>query len=149
MAKIEEVTALLIDEIEGFNQSIQNLSKLNNSLQNTTIKTDNRDLEQTLQRFYKQYETLQIGYKEELTSLQNEINTAVIIPKWMTTVFISLCSLFLISVFLNFYQFKQKDSIKSEGFNDGKREIENHIMKFFEENPKTEKTYRNWLKKKQ
>lgn len=149
MAKIEEITALLIDEIEGFNQSIQNLSKLNDRLQNTTIKTDNRELEQTLQSFYKQYETLQIDYKEELTSLQNEINTAVIIPKWMTTVFISLCSLFLISVLLNFYQFKQKDSIKNQGFKDGKTEIENHIMKFFKSNPKTKKTYQNWLKKKQ
>lgn len=148
MAKIEDITALLIEEIEGFNQSIKNLSKLNDRLQHTTIKADDSELKRTLQSFYKQYESLQIGYKNELTNLQTKINAAVIIPKWMTKVFISLCSLFFISFFFNFYQFQQKKSIKKEGVYEGRKDLENHIMTFFKENPKVEKTYKNWLKKK-
>lgn len=147
MAKIEEITALLIDEITSFEKSVV-------TLQNQTEKLDKIELsiDTTLmnQKFIGLMNTITEGYSKQhkqLVVLDNKLKKTIIFPKWMMVLFSSFFILFLFSFSYNFYQNKNTKALEEKAYEFGKSEIKNHLQLYFNDNPKALKDYKKWNKK--
>lgn len=113
MAKIEEVTALLIDEIATFEKAVAKLKEESEKIKTTSFNIDSSEIETTLFEFSKQInDNYKLQYTE-LSNLQNKLNKTVIIPKWMTILFSSFFIIFILSFGFNFYQYQQKKRNKN------------------------------------
>jgi len=88
MTKLEEFTALLVNETTDFKNALEKLEKLNAHLKDTKIKMD-----------LTEYKTLIQSHQEQMTSnikamqrFQNHFDTTIkqakIYPRWAVVVFI-------------------------------------------------------------
>lgn len=147
MARIEEITALLTDEIEIFQKSVNKLAKESSNLKNLKLKVDTSNVNQTLQSFN---EKLNRDYKlnQDLSSaIQSRLTHRILIPKWIIISFFLILALLLMSVGYNIYQNKIMDSAKIQSFDQGAYEVKEHIIEFFKENPSSQKQYEKWKAK--
>lgn len=147
MAKIEEVTALLIDEIVTFEKAVAKLKEESEKIKTTSFSIDSSEIETTLFEFSKQInDNYKLQYTE-LSNLQNKLNKTVIIPNWMTILFSSFFIILILSFGFNFYQYQQKKETKKTSYNEGINAMKNHMQLYFSKNPKTFKHYQKWSKK--
>lgn len=102
MTKLEELTALLVNEINDFKQGIEKLDKINDQLEDTKIKID-----------LSEYKTMIFSHQKEMAShikaierfenrFNNKIIEAKIYPNWAVIVFIVSLIFGIISVFICF-----------------------------------------------
>lgn len=88
MTKLEELTALLVNEINDFKNGIEKLEKINDQLNDTKIKMD-----------LSEYKTMIFSHQKEMAShlkaierfenrFNNKIDQAKIYPNWAVVVFI-------------------------------------------------------------
>lgn len=147
MARIEEITALLTDEIEIFQKSVDKLAKESSNLKNLKLKVDARNVNQTLQDFI---EKLNRDYKlqQDLSNIiQSKLTHRILIPKWIIVSFFLILGLLLMSIGYNIYQNKIMESEKNQSFNQGEYAVKEHINEFFNENPNSQKKYEKWKAK--
>lgn len=99
MTKLEELTALLVNEINDFNKGIEKLDKINNQLKDTKIKMD-----------LAEYKTIIFSHQKEMAShlkaierfenrFNNKINQAKIYPNWAVVVFITCIIVTIVLVY--------------------------------------------------
>jgi conjugal transfer/entry exclusion protein len=102
MTKLEELTALLVNEIDDFKNGVEKLEKINDQLNDTKIKMD-----------ISEYKTILFSHQKEMTShlkaiecfenrFNNKINQAKIYPNWAVVVFIVVIVISTVSVSYNF-----------------------------------------------
>jgi len=147
MAKIEELTAVLIDEIESFERSVATLQKENEKIKSTKFTIDTSLIEE---KYASLITSIGEGYKEQnkqIRTLQNKLNKTIIFPKWMIILFSSFLIIFLLSLFLNFNQYKKAKSHEETAYNKGKEDFSNYILIFFEDHPESLEKYQKWSKK--
>jgi ribosomal protein L31 len=88
MTKLEELTALMVNEINDFKNSVENLEKINDQIKDTKIKMD-----------LSEYKTMIYSHQKEMAShlkaierfenrFNNKIIQAKIYPTWAVVVFI-------------------------------------------------------------
>lgn len=146
MAKIEEVTALLIDEIEMFQKAVNQLHSESEKIQNTSFKIDASHFENVLNQFLEKINNDYELHQTEFKQLKKELNKTIIFPKWM----IVLLSTFFLATIISFsivvYQNKQQKKAEDTAYNKGIDDMKNHIRLFFDENSSAEKAYQKWQK---
>ena len=102
MTKLEELTALLVNEIDDFKKGVETLEKINDQLNGTKIKMD-----------LSEYKTMIYSHQKEMAShlkaierfenrFNNKIIQAKIYPTWAVIVFI-VC--IVVTVVLASYMF--------------------------------------------
>lgn len=148
MAKIEEITALLIDEIESFKNSIEELKKESEKIHRKEFVIDTSQIKTVFKEFDKK---LNLDYEYRLkyaSEIQKKLAKKIIIPKWMI---ILICSFFIITILsltYNFYQLEKLEKIEKTAFEEGRQNVFNHIMQFFNDNPNSLRRYEKWRKQK-
>lgn len=143
MAKIEEVTALLIDEIAVFEKAVSQLKEESRIIQQQKITVDTTNVNTVFKDFEQKLNSNYQIENKQLKVIQNKLNKTVITPKWMTILFSLFFIGFLISIGLHFYQFQNSEKIKTK-----KKELQNHMQQFFEENTNALKQYKKWKSNK-
>tara|TARA_R110002072_G_scaffold142396_1_gene287726 strand:+ start:69 stop:383 length:315 start_codon:yes stop_codon:yes gene_type:complete len=98
MTKLEELSALLVNEIDDFKNGVEKLEKINDQLNETKVKMD-----------LSEYKTMLFSHQKEMAShlkaierfenrFNNKINQAKIYPNWAVVVFIIAIVLCIASV---------------------------------------------------
>jgi len=147
MAKIDEITELLVTEIDAFNKSVEKLQKERQEFQNIKFTPDITPINDA---FKYNLEVSQKNYQEQhriLIGLQNDLKKTVIIPKWMTVSFISFFIIIILNVSFSFYQHQKIKETEKVAFQKGMDYFKNHIREFFKEDPNSYKKYQTWDKK--
>jgi len=147
MAKIEELTAILIDEIESFEKAIATLQKENHKIKTTKLTIDTSFIDE---KYTDVISSIENGYKDQnrqMAFLQNKLNKTIIFPKWIIIVFSSFFIVFLISLFSNFYQYSNSKTNEETAYNKGKEDFSSYMTLFFEDHPESLKKYQEWNKK--
>lgn len=147
MAKIEEVTALLIDEIATFEKAVNQLQKESEKVQKQSFNIDISQIETAFTEFLKKLDNDYESHHFELTTLQNKLNKTAIIPNWMTILFSSFFIIFILSISFSFYQYQKNIETRKTSYNEGINTMKNHMQLYFNENPRTFKHYQKWSKK--
>lgn len=143
MAKIEEITAVLIEEIKSFELAVSKLQATSIEIQNLEIKTDTSNIDSKFTELLSNIDTSYKKQQQELIVLREKLNKTFVLPKWITFVLI----LFISSIGINFYQHNSIKKKQEISYQNGRNEVYNKIQLFFNDNPQALKTYKNWTKK--
>lgn len=94
MTKLEELTALLVNEINDFKNGIEKLEKINAQLAETKIKMDLTEYKSTIESHKQQMASCLKSIESFEYRFESKIKQAKIYPTWAVIVF-------LLSVILN------------------------------------------------
>ncbi|GAL82175.1 hypothetical protein JCM19274_73 [Algibacter lectus] len=99
MTKFEELTALLVNEINDFNKSIEKLKKISDQINSTKIKMDLTEYKSIIETHKQQM----ASHKDRLERFENrfdsKIKQAKIYPTWAVIVFIIALIVGVISIY--------------------------------------------------
>ena len=88
MTKLEELTALLVNEINDFNKGIDKLERLSEQINTTKIKMDLSEYKYIIEAHQKQMDKHKNVIESFESRFNNKINEAKIYPTWVVVVFI-------------------------------------------------------------
>ena len=146
MAKIEELTELLVNEIDTFEKGISTLENINKELENTTIKFDLVEFKAIKQELIREFSIHKNTQERFNSRFENQVMNAKIYPNWAVVVFIGALLLSFSSIFYTYYSNQNSETLKKETYEKGSETYENDINTFFEKNPKSKKSFDRWVK---
>lgn len=88
MTKLEELTALLVNETTDFKNNLEKLEKLNAQLKDTKIKMDLTEYKTTIETHQQQMASYLEGLQRFQNHFDDNIKRAKIYPNWAVVVFI-------------------------------------------------------------
>lgn len=83
MTKLEELSELLVSEIEQFEKTVEKLQKI----QEQKIMIDSRTLESAIRRHQESLEQALFSHKQEMKSLGQSLEKAKAYPAWALITF--------------------------------------------------------------
>lgn len=148
MTKIEELAAVLIDEIETFKSAIETLKKENEKIKTTKFTIDSSLIDN---KYAHVINAISKSYKQQYqqtVKLHDKLNKAIVLPKWIFVMFSSFCMLLLVSLYVIANQHSTSLNNKEAAYNKGKEDISNYMQVFFKDHPMSLKKYQEWSKNK-
>ncbi len=88
MTKLEELTALLVNEINDFKSSVDKLEKINAQLKDTKIKMDLIEYKTIIETHEQKMDSHTKAIERFESRFENKIKQAKIYPTWAVIVFI-------------------------------------------------------------
>lgn len=89
MTKLEELSELLVSEIEQFERTVENLQKI----QEQKIRIDSQQLEKTIRLQQEKLEKVLFAHQQEMKSLGQKLEKAKAYPVWALTIFVASLTL--------------------------------------------------------
>jgi len=102
MTKLEELTALLVGEIDDFNKSVEKLEKISKQINATKIKMDLTEYKAVIDEYKLKMESHLNTLKSFENRFENKIKHAKIYPTWAVVVFVICIIVTLLSIFFLF-----------------------------------------------
>jgi len=99
MTKLEELTALLVNEINDFENGIDKLEKINEHLKDTKIKMDLTKYKAIIEKHEQKMESHTRAIERFESRFESKIKQAKIYPTWAVIIFI-IAMLFVIATIL-------------------------------------------------
>jgi len=146
MAKIDEITEILINEIEAFNKSVERLQKERVEFQSIEFVPDITPINKVFKTHLEEFSEYYQKQNQVLLGLKNDLKKTVIIPKWMTVSFISFFIFIILNLSYSFYQHQQIKEREQKAYEKGIEAMKSHIQQFFNENQNAKKNYDKWRK---
>ncbi|MCM4152804.1 hypothetical protein DHD05_14500 [Arenibacter sp. N53] len=147
MAKLDEITELLTDELEGLRRMLATLDTLSKELTSSetvkeisSIRNELKELNKTQEDHFKKQDVRTIQIEEQLKKSQ-------IIPEWLLFM-VNLVLIISLSVsgYLG-YQVAQFEEERENAFEEGSAYISTELKGYFGEHPEAYKTFLEWSKK--
>ena len=88
MTKLEELTALLVNEINDFSKGIEKLDKINNQLKEIKVKMDLKDYKSIVEKHQQEIASHKVFMERFENRFNNKIKQAKIYPTWAVVIFI-------------------------------------------------------------
>ena len=98
MTKLEELTALLVNEINDFKNGVDKLEKINEYLKDTKIKMDLTKYKSIIEEHEQKMASHTKAIERFESRFENKIKQAKIYPTWAVVVFIVCVLLALTSI---------------------------------------------------
>tara|TARA_R110002049_G_scaffold267422_1_gene443776 strand:+ start:1171 stop:1488 length:318 start_codon:yes stop_codon:yes gene_type:complete len=88
MTKLEELTALLVNEINDFKNGLEKLDKINNQLKDTKIKMDLKEYKSIIETHQQKMASHTKAIERFESRFENKIKQAKIHPTWAVILFV-------------------------------------------------------------
>ncbi|WP_445735051.1 DUF6730 family protein [Mariniflexile sp.] len=98
MTKLEELTALLVNEINDFNKGIEKLDKINEQISVAKITMDLSEYKSIVEEHQQQMAIHKDTLERFESRFNNKINETKIYPTWAIVVFIVSLAFSLVSI---------------------------------------------------
>jgi len=134
MAKIEELTEILVNEIEDFNKGISKLEAISDKINTTKVSIDLREYKSIIESH--QLKMIEVVDSQErfLNRFESLLKNAKVYPNWAVIVFIISLLISLSSLFYA-YAVKQQINLSYNKANTkDKVESNDYIKSFFKSN---------------
>ena len=147
MARLDEITELLTDELDGLKQMLVKLETLSKELTGSetvqdisTIRKELKELNRTQEDYFKVQDGRTIQIEDQLKKSQ-------IIPEWLLFM-VSLVLILSLSIsgYLG-YQVVQFEEEKVKAFEEGKVVISKELNSLFKQHPDIYKGFLEWSRK--
>ncbi|WP_431124644.1 DUF6730 family protein, partial [Flagellimonas flava] len=89
MKKMDDIMELFMDEINGFQKSIEKLEVLSKSLNEIKVKADTSNMEWHLKENLKKQEIIHSESQLILREIDKKLKRAKLIPKWLLVFILS------------------------------------------------------------
>ena len=144
MAKLDEITELLTEELEGFKRAILKMEGITEELNSSQVRKDISTISEKVYRL-KVDQGLHFQTQEIIVDrLNRRVNGAKLTPKWLLGLFCIAIACTMIVLGYALYQMSSMDDIKEEGYQKGRKEIIEQIRPFFDEHPEAKENYEKW-----
>ncbi|WP_282163196.1 DUF6730 family protein [Ulvibacterium marinum] len=144
MAKLDEITALLTEELEGFKKAIQKMEGIAEELDSSQVRKDISTISEKVYRL-KVDQGLHFQTQEIIVDrLNRKVNGAKLTPKWLLGLLWMAMACAMIVLGYAFYQISDLDTIKEEAYQKGREETIQQIIPFFDEHPEAKENYEKW-----
>jgi hypothetical protein len=147
MAKLDEITELLTDELEGFKQMLEKLEQLSKELTSSETVQDISWIKFGLKELEKNqkahFQNQIVGNKK----IEEQLKKSQIIPEWLLFM---VCMVLILSLSFSGYlgyQVAQFGDEKGKAFEEGKAVISTELNSYFNEHPEIYKGFLEWSKK--
>ncbi len=147
MSKIEEITEILVNEIDSFEKGISKLEVLQQKISNTKIKLEFQEIQKAKTELIRELTLSKNEQREFLSSFEAKVKNANIYPKWAVLIFIISLVISFGALFYAYTVKQDIDAIEKEAYQKGINTYDNYIIEFFESHPKTKKVYEKWKEK--
>lgn len=104
MTKLEELTALLVNEINDFNKSVEKLEKISEQISATKIKMDVTEYKSIIEEHQQQMAIHKDTLERFESRFSAQIEQAKIYPTWAVVVFIVCVLLTMVSISMLLYK---------------------------------------------
>jgi Flp pilus assembly protein TadB len=105
MTKLEELTALLVNELNDFNKGIERLEKISKQLKDTKIKMDVAEYKTIIEAHQQQMASHLNSIERFESRFNNKIEGAKMYPTWAVVVFmVCIVVTVALSSYLVFYR---------------------------------------------
>lgn len=144
MAKLDEITELLTEELEGFKKAIQQMEAIAEKLDSSQIRTEVTKISEKVSRLIEN-QSLHFQTQEIIVDrLNRRVNGAKLTPKWLLGLFCIAITCTMIFFGYAFYEIDNIDDVKRETYQKGREETIQQILPFFEEYPEAKESYEKW-----
>ncbi|HAI39750.1 MAG TPA: hypothetical protein DCM40_17430 [Maribacter sp.] len=147
MAKLDEITELLTDELEAFKKGITQLEKLSKELKSSKEVLDIYTIKRQLSELREKQDAHFQRHEGELRELSEKLAIAKLTPKWLLALFCIVFTLVVTALSYFSYHFIQLDDFKIEAFKDGKEQVILDLRSYFDEHPDVYKGFQSWSKR--
>jgi chromosome segregation ATPase len=89
MTKLEELTALLVNEINDFRNGVEKLEKMNEYLKDTKIKIDLTNYKSIIEKHEQKMKSHTKAIERFESRFENKIKHAKMYPTWAVMVFVA------------------------------------------------------------
>jgi len=144
MAKLDEITELLTEELEGFKMAIQKMELITEELNSSGVRTDISNISEKVSRLKKDQGLHFQGQEIIVDRLNRKVSGAKLIPKWLLGLFCIAITCTMIVLGYAFYQMSTIDEVKEEAYQKGREETIRNILPFFDEHTEAKKNYKKW-----
>jgi hypothetical protein len=147
MAKLDEITAVLSEELEGFKNTVQKMEQLTKELNGSQTRTD---IARTREEVSGLKETQDNHFQDQrmtINQMEHKLNNAKLTPKWLLGLFcITILSTMLVLGY-GLYRLNKVNDIRTEAYKKGKNDTAQHVESFFKAYPEAKGDYGIWLLK--
>lgn len=139
MAKLEEIAALLTEEIEGFNVSVDKLERLSKKLHKVKVKADASEIRYLLEVHLKKQGQFEQEQAKNIRELLGHIDRSKLFPKWLVVCSVVFVVLLLTLGFTALHFRHRNQQLKNESMF-----IKEHYRSFMEKHPEVKAQYLKW-----
>jgi len=144
MAKLEEIAELLTDEINGFNQSINKLEKINDQISTTKIRVNLAEYNSIIKEHEQRMKELINSQEQFENRIKSLLKNAKVYPIWAVIIFIITFIFGVVSTTFIIISKQDTYSLEKEAYKKGVRDTYKSIQPFFETHPKFKKAFEKW-----
>ncbi|WP_024480230.1 DUF6730 family protein [Cellulophaga baltica] len=144
MAKIDELSELLIEELSDFKLQINKLETVSKEIQAVVIKPDISALKSFMESTLQLQNEVVKNQNVKLVTISNKLTNSNRYPKWFLALLcVSLMSVFVVTGY-SIYQLQRISEMKLLEYEKGRKEIRTHFYEFLESDEPSKKAYLNW-----
>ena len=144
MAKLDEITEVLTEELEGFKKSIMKMEELSRELNSSKTQVSISRTREEISRLKQNQDNHFRDQRITVNQLVQEVDKSKIIPKWLLGLFcaMAICALTVLGYAL--FEISKVNDYQKEAYLKGKNETIQNILPFFEAYPETKRDYEKW-----
>ena len=144
MAKLDEITEVLTEELEGFKNTIQKMEKLVGELNSSKTRMDISRIREEVSRLKEKQDSHFEEQEAIVNQLVQKIAKAKLTPKWLLGLFwtSAICTLTVLGYAL--FQISKVNDHQKEAYLKGKNETIENVLPFFEVYPEAKRDYEKW-----
>lgn len=148
MNKLEIISELLVNELNGFTEDVKTLKKELDRYEHLKVKFDVAPVEKFMEQLNSFQDRETKKRDNYLTTLNRRLDKAKIYPNWAVVTFLTLV---MVSCVLSFYSYTVKtNAIENEkaAYVKGEMAAKEYINLYFSENPKGLQSFKKWADSK-
>ncbi len=149
MAKLDEITELLTEELEGFRTATAQLNKISGELNSSEVVGDISTIKRQLSDLNQKQDTHFQRSVRESGKLSEKMAAAKLTPKWLLALFCIVSILTVLALGYFGYHFIQLEDYKVEAFENGKEQVILDLKGYFDEHPEIYKGFQAWSKEQE
>ncbi|GBF21151.1 MULTISPECIES: DUF6730 family protein [Arenibacter] len=147
MAKLDEITELLTDELESLRRMLVKLETLSKELTGSEPVQDISLIRNELEELKRTQEHHFQGQDTRTNQIEEQLKKAQITPEWLLFM---VCLILIISLSISGYlgyQVAQSSEEKEKAFEEGRTAISTELKNYFGEYPEAYRTFLKWSEK--
>ena len=149
MAKLDEITELLTEELEGFRTAITEVKAISKELKSSEVVRDIYTIKRQLSELTEKQDAHFQRNTRESGKLVETMATAKLTPKWLLALFCIASILTVVSLGYFGYHFIQLEDSKADAFKNGKEQVILDLKGYFDEHPEVYKGFQAWSKEQE
>jgi|SRR5680860_593044 len=146
MGKLDEITELLTDELEGFRKAIAELHTISKELKSSEVVLDIHAIKREMSELKEKQDAHFQRHSTNLREINSEMATAKLTPKWLLALFCITSAVTVLTLCYFGYHFIKLDNFKAEAFNKGKEQIILDLRGYFDDHPDVYNGFQTWSK---